>query len=70
MQRWIIRSRTDIETYVRNTESAEFPALNEALVGEIQNADHPPYGEDWAEWLDANVEKLRDGIEDMTPSGS
>jgi hypothetical protein len=57
---WTISSRTDIDTYVANEQPDFTGALAEALGGEIQNADHPDYGGDWAEWLNANIEALRE----------
>lgn len=55
-----ITSRTDIETYVANSH-ADFceQNLDGALVAVIQDADHPDYGTDWSEWLDANIAELR-----------
>jgi hypothetical protein len=59
----IISSKTDIVTYVRDAH-ADFVA--QGLAGEladaIQDADHPAYGEDWSEWLAANVGALRDAV--------
>lgn len=62
----IISSKTDIETYVGNHlsggESLITDAQHDALVKAIQRAEHPPYGEDWSEWLDEHAMALRDGV--------
>ncbi len=55
-----ITSRTDIETYVANSHP-DFVEHGVAtnLVQAIQDADHPAYGTDWSEWLDAHIETIR-----------
>lgn len=57
----VISSRTDIETYVANENPGGVYGhadLMAALVDSIQAADHPAYGRDWSEWLDAHVDGL------------
>jgi hypothetical protein len=56
---WIISSKTDIRTWVANTSpagvaSGETPDDDGIayLVATISQSNHPPYGTDWAEWLD------------------
>lgn len=58
--RTIITSRRDIDTYVTDShpDVCEHD-LRSQLVDEIQTADHPPYGQDWSEWLEQNVDRLR-----------
>lgn len=57
----IVSSRTDIETYVADAHADLGSELGALLVAEIQAADHPAYGRDWSEWLDANIAELRNG---------
>ncbi len=58
--RRIITSRRDIDTYVTDAhpDLCEH-GLRDQLVTEIQVAHHPPYGQDWEQWLDRNVDQLR-----------
>lgn len=54
-----VESVQDIETYVANSHP-DFGDDGQALVERIQLAEHPAYGTDWSEWLDANIEGLRE----------
>jgi hypothetical protein len=62
MDAMTISSRTDIETYVANWHADLGDGAAALLVGAIQDADHPAYGRDWSEWLDANVDAIKEGI--------
>ena len=63
-----ITTRTDIETYVANEHPDFDGALADALVHEIQQADHPAWGSDWSRWLASNVADLRaDAIRSLEP---
>lgn len=64
----IISSRTDIDTYVSNVHpDCEEHGLETELADAIQDADHPSYGTDWEEWLDANIDELRAEASSMVP---
>jgi hypothetical protein len=55
----IISSRQDIVNYVTNVRyDVHVLGLTDALVEAIRDADHPAFGEDWSDWLDANVDAL------------
>jgi hypothetical protein len=65
MHQIIISSRTDIETYIANKNPAGVYGhedLCDALAHAIQAADHPAYGRDWAEWLDAHMDGLIESV--------
>jgi hypothetical protein len=58
-----ITTRTDIAIYLDNSH-ADFAQEygnegRESLVQAIQDADHPAYGTDWADWLDEHANDLR-----------
>jgi hypothetical protein len=59
----MINSKTDIKNYVEN-DHPDFRehGLSDALIDAIQFADHPDYGSDWSEWLDANIDSIRDAV--------
>jgi len=54
-----IASLTDIESYVTDShpDAVEHGFAGD-LVSAIQDADHPDYGDDWSEWLNANAGDL------------
>lgn len=56
----IISSKTDIETYLANAGVADpmNPSHRDAVVAAIQSDDHPPYGRDWSEWFEANLDRI------------
>lgn len=56
----IISSLTDIRTWVANNNPGNVSTVNgeEVTARAIQAADHPAYGDDWSEWLDANSNQL------------
>ena len=56
----LINSCTDVQTYVANCH-ADFVqhGLDELLTQEIVSANHPDYGDNWQEWLDANIDGFR-----------
>ena len=59
----IINSRTDIETYIHNYHyDMCVDRFGPALRNAIQAAEHPPYGQDWAAWLEANIDGLRESV--------
>jgi hypothetical protein len=65
----IINSRDDIATYIDNNHYDFVTAgLGDALADAIQNADHPPYGEDWAEWLFRTVSIIRENVSEANPA--
>jgi len=57
----IITTRNDLHTYLADTRS-DLVALGseyvEAVLGQIAHSDHPAWGSDWAEWLDAELDGL------------
>lgn len=54
-----INSIRDIDTYVSNTNPGNVGQENVELVTEaITDADHPAFGTDWSEWLEANAERI------------
>ena len=58
-----INSATDIATYVDNSHpDVVSSGLASELAEAIQDANHPAYGTDWTEWLDAHVDALRDQV--------
>jgi hypothetical protein len=59
-----ISSAADIQAYVYDSHPDFTSPLDGELVLAIQNADHPRYGTDWAEWLEANMPGLREAIVD------
>jgi hypothetical protein len=60
MIRWIISSKTDIETYVAN-ELGDWSTEGASLLVEtIRCDDHPPWGRDWTGWLEENIDRLCD----------
>ncbi len=53
----VITTKRDIETYLANTRSDLAAVQNGDLATPakaLQLADHPPWGSDWAEWLDSD----------------
>jgi hypothetical protein len=44
------------EGYAPYTDEDE--SLVSALLGRLQAADHPAWGDDWSEWLDATAEPI------------
>jgi hypothetical protein len=63
-----VTTKSDIETWIANYRyDVVAEGLQEALTGAIQSADHPPYGSDWENWLDANVEPLLTAILEDEP---
>jgi hypothetical protein len=64
-----ISSRTDIETYVANANpGGVYPDGVEALADIIQSANHPAFGRDWEEWLNANVDDFVEKLLELVHS--
>jgi hypothetical protein len=64
-----ITTRTDLITYLQDTRAdlAEH-GLTERVADYLQDADHPAWGEDWQEWLDAREPYLAAWLQEATES--
>jgi len=62
-----ISSRSDLDTYVANSVGGlEAERHGKAIVDALLAEDHPPWGEDWSEWLGSTITAafLRDVTEE------
>lgn len=59
---FIVTTKTDIETYLKDRRP-DVDALDlEYLVESLRDEDHPPWGSNWEDWLEENIEPTLQAI--------